>query len=355
MQEPPECRTSQVDRDGLFGVREESKLKIGDLTLDFPVVLAALAGYSDLPYRTICRSLGAPFATTEVMLDRFLLHESKLRRFILKSDADDHPVGGQFMGSDPDLMAQAARVLRELGFDVIDLNFACPVKKVVSRKRGGYLMSKPAEVLEIVRRVRDAVPDRPLMLKLRKSFGLNDAETEAFWTIAHGAFAVGADALCVHARAVEQQYAGKADWAFLTDVKQAFPDRTIIGSGDVSSAAEALRMIDETGVDGAAAARGAIGNPWIFRQARELAAGRPVLLPTLEEQRELLLHHGRLCLRFYGDRKGVMTMRHLGIGYARVHPHPKRVRMAFVAVKTMEDWLHVLDIHYRDDGDAETK
>jgi len=284
------------------------------------------------------------------MIDRFLLHESKLRRHILKSDADDHPVGGQFMGSDPDLMVQAARVLRDLGFDVIDLNFACPVKKVVSRKRGGFMMTQPAAVLEIVRRVREAVPDRPLMLKLRKSFVLDDPDCAAFWEIAHGAFASGVDALCVHARAVEQQYMGKADWNFLTSVKKAFPERTIIGSGDVQNPAEALRMIAETGVDGAAAARGAIGNPWFFKQTRELAAGRPALLPTLDEQRELLLRHYELCLRQYGERKGVMTMRHLGISYARVHPHPKRVRMAFVAVKTMEDWTGVLEIHYREPG-----
>ncbi len=321
-------------------------LRLGNLTIGFPVVLAPLAGYSDLPYRTICRSLGAPFATTEVMIDRFLLHESKLRRFILKSDADDHPVGGQFMGSDPDLMTQAARVVRDLGFDVVDLNFACPVRKVVSRKRGGFMMTQPETVLEIVRRVRDAVPDRPLMLKLRRSFALDEPESEAFWTIAEGAFEAGADALCVHARAVAQQYTGRADWNFLSAVKRAFPDRTIIGSGDVSSAAEALRMIAETGVDAAAAARGAIGNPWFFRQARELAAGRPSLPPTLAEQREVLLRHYDLCLRHYGDRKGVMTMRHLGIGYARVHPHPKKVRMAFVAVRTAEDWKNVLETHY---------
>ncbi|MBN1938257.1 MAG: tRNA-dihydrouridine synthase [Candidatus Aminicenantes bacterium] len=321
-------------------------LKIGNLTVGFPVVLAPLAGYSDLPYRTICRLLGAPFATTEVMIDRFLLHESKLRRFILKTDDGDHPVGGQFMGSDPDLMAQAARVVRDLGFDVVDLNFACPVKKVVSRKRGGFMMTQPEAVVDIVRRVRDAVPDRPLMLKLRRSFVLEDGESEAFWRIAEGAFEVGADALCVHARAVAQQYTGRADWNFLSAVKRAFPDKTIIGSGDVSSAAEALRMIDETGVDGAAAARGAIGNPWIFRQARELDAGRPALPPTLAEQREVLLRHYNLCLRHYGDWKGVMTMRHLGIGYARVHPHPKRVRMAFVAVRTAGDWQAVLETHY---------
>ncbi|MHB8054648.1 MAG: tRNA dihydrouridine synthase [Candidatus Aminicenantales bacterium] len=324
--------------------------KIGGLTIDFPVILAALAGYSDLPYRTICRSLGAPFATTEVMLDRFLLHESKLRRFILKSDERDHPVGGQFMGSDPELMVQAARVVRDLGFDIVDLNFACPVRKVVSRKRGGFLMTQPAAVLEIVRRVREAVPDRPLMLKLRRSFSLDETEAEAFWTIARGSFDAGVDALCVHARAVEQQYAGKADWNFLAAVKRAFPDRTIIGSGDASSASEALRMIAETGVDAAAAARGAIGNPWFFRQARELSAGRKAPPPTVAEQGEVLRRHYDLCLNHYGDRKGVMTMRHLGIGYARVHPHPKRVRMAFVAVKTAEDWNNVLETHYREPG-----
>ena len=328
---------------------EEDQLKIGSLTLDFPVILAALAGYSDLPYRTICRSMGAPFATTEVMLDRFLLHESKLRRFILKSDEGDHPVGGQFMGSDPDLMVQAARVVRELGFDVVDLNFACPIRKVVSRKRGGFLMTQPAAVLEIVRRVREAVPDRPLMLKLRRSYALDETETEAFWTIAQGAFEAGVDAICVHARAVEQQYAGKADWNFLAAVKKAFPDRTIFGSGDVASPAEALRMIAETGVDGAAAARGAIGNPWFFRQVRELAAGRPALPPTIAEQAEVLRRHYELCLRHYGERKVVMMMRHLGIGYARVHPHPKRVRMAFVAVKTAEDWSAVLKTHYNNE------
>ena len=327
-------------------------LKIGGLTLDFPVILAPLAGYSDLPFRTICRSLGAPFATTEVMLDRFLLHESKLRRFILKSDADDHPIGGQFMGSDPELMARAARVIRDLGFDVVDLNFACPVRKVVSRKRGGFMMTQPEAVLEIVRRVREAVPDRPLMLKLRRSFALDETEAEVFWMIAQGGFEAGVDALCVHARAVEQQYTGRADWNFLSAVKRAFPERMIIGSGDVATAAEALRMIAETGVDGAAAARGAIGNPWLFRQARELAAGRPALPPTIAEQRDVLLRHYELCLRHYGDRKGVMTMRHRGIAYARVHPHPKRVRMAFVAVKTAEDWKNVLETHYRDTAEV---
>ncbi len=321
-------------------------LQIGNIRIDFPVILAALAGYSDLPYRLICRSCGAPFTTTEVMLDRFLLHEGKLRRFLLRTDPADHPVGGQIMGHDPSVMAQAAVILRELGFDVIDLNFACPVRKVVSRERGGFLMSDPDRTLEIVRAVRAAVPDRPIMLKLRKSFAREDSDCRAFWTIAEGAFESGIDALCVHARAVEQMYSGAADWDFLGRVKRRFPDRTIIGSGDAKTAADALRMFEKTGVDGVAAARGAIGNPWFFGQVRALAAGEPCPVPSLAEQRELMERHYALNIVQYGERKGSLQMRHFGISYAKMHPHAKRLRMAFVAVKTAADWHAVLDAHY---------
>jgi nifR3 family TIM-barrel protein len=321
-------------------------LNIGSLMIDFPVIFAALAGFSDLPYRLICRSCGAPFATTEVMLDRFLLSEGKRRRFLCRLDPADHPVGGQIMGNDPAAMAEAAAVLRELGFDAIDLNFACPVRKVLSRQRGGFMMTQPGKAIEIVRAVRAAVPDRPLMIKLRKSFAQNDPSGEAFWTIARGAFDAGAEALCLHARSVEQKYSGPADWNFLADVKRAFPERTIIGSGDVHGAADALRMMAETGVDGVTAARGAIGNPWIFRQSRELAAGHDPFKPALADQGELIRRHFGLAWEFYGERKAVGVMRHFGIGYARLHPHPKRVRMAFVAVKSAADWQAVLDAHY---------
>jgi len=327
-------------------------LRIGSWSLDPPVVLAALAGYSDLPYRTICRELGAPFATTEVMLDKFLLQEGKLRRHLLRSDEGDHPVAGQIMGSDPETMARAAVVLRDLGFDAVDLNFACPVRKVVSRKRGGNMMSDAEGTLDVIRAVRAAVADRPLLIKLRRSFAVGDEACEAFWAIAEGAWAAGVDALCVHARAVEQMYKGEADWGFLKRVRSAFPDRTIIGSGDVRTPADALRMLAETGVDGVAAARGAIGNPWFFRQVLDLAAGRGAAAPTLAEQRAVMERHYALAVAQYGERKATFAMRHFGISYGRMHPHAKRIRMAFVAVRTAEEWRAVLDEHYgpvRDD------
>jgi len=321
-------------------------LRIGPLVLDFPVVLAALAGFSDLSYRLICRSTGAPYCATEAMLDRLLLLDGKLRRKLVRIDDADHPLAGQIMGVDPKVMARAAVVLREMGFDVIDLNFACPVRKVVSKKRGGYMMSDPRIALDTVRAVLDAVPDRPVTLKLRRAFRETDAENAAFWEIARGALEAGAAALAVHARSVDQKYKGRADWGFLKSVKDAFPDRTILGSGDVMSAADAMRMLAETGVDGALAARGAIGNPWIFRQARDLAAGRPPYLPGLEEQRELIERHFELARTLYGQRRAAKLMRTFGIHYARVHPHPAKVRMAFVGVASEADWRSVMAEHY---------
>src|SRR5512139_2499617 len=142
-------------------------LRIGSIPIDFPVSLGALAGYSDLPYRLLCRSLGAPYCITEAMLDRQILLEGKLRKRLIRLEPEDHPVAGQIMGVEPETMADAARALDRMGFDIIDLNFACPVRKVVSHRRGGALMDDPARALATVRAVVDAVPARPVTLKLR--------------------------------------------------------------------------------------------------------------------------------------------------------------------------------------------
>jgi tRNA-dihydrouridine synthase B len=321
-------------------------LRIGPLELDFPVVLAALAGYSDAPYRLICRSCGAPYAATEVILDRSLIVSGRLQERLLTVDPADHPLAGQIMGNDPETMARAAAMLRGAGFDVIDLNFACPVKKVLARKRGGFLLTQPDLALDIVRAVRAAVPDRPLTLKLRRSFRENDRECKPFWAIARGGFEAGVDAIAVHGRSVDQKYQGKDDREFLKRVKMEFSDRTIIGSGEVLSAAEALRMIEATGVDGVLAARGAIGNPWLFRQARDLAAGREALPPTLEEQRDLIGRHHRLAAGLYGPRRGALYMRNFAIRYSHVHPHPLRIRMAAIRIKSEADWTAFFEAWY---------
>ncbi len=321
-------------------------LQIGRITLDFPVVLGALAGYSDMPYRLICRSCSAAYCASEAMLDHQVLQESRLRRRLVDLDQADHPVAGQIVGSDADVMAQAAAVLCEKGFDVIDLNFACPVRRVVAKKRGGHMMDDPDRALQIVRAVLKTVTDRPVTLKLRRSFRETDTACRAFWEIADKAFEAGVAAICVHARSVDQKYRGQADWNFLSDVKRAFPDRTIVGSGDVHGAADALRMMEQTGVDGVIAARGAIGNPWLFRQARDMAAGREPFQPSLAEQRGLIMRHFRMACDMYGLKRGLKIMRNFGIRYARLHPQPGRARMACVRIKTGQEWQEFMEFFY---------
>jgi len=321
-------------------------LRIGPITVEFPIVLAALAGYTDLPYRLICRSCSAPYTATEAMLDKQVLLEGKLKKRMVRLDPADHPVAGQIMGNDPEVMAQAARALSGMGFDVVDLNFACPVRKVISRNRGGAIMKDPKLALAIVRAVIEAVPERPVTLKLRRAFHEADERREAFWAIARGAFEAGVAAVCVHGRSVEQMYRGRAEWDFLARVKRDFPDRTVIGSGDVHAPADALRMMAETGVDGVAAARGAIGNPWFFAQARDLAAGRPARPPGLDEQRELIYRHFRLACGTYDARRGLRMLRHFSLQYAKMHPRRTDLRNALVAVRTEEEWRSVIDSFY---------
>ncbi len=322
------------------------RLKIGSVEVGFPVTLGALAGYSDLPYRLLCRSLGAPYCVTEAMLDRQVLAQGRLRKRLVATDPADHPAAGQIMGSDPEVMAEAAAALDRMGFDVIDLNFACPVRKVVSRGRGGALMKEPEAALAILRAVVKAVPHKPVTLKLRRAFREDGRTADEFWRIARGAFEAGASALSVHARSVERKYTGRADWTFLAGLKREFPGRTILGSGDVMKPADALRMIEETGVDGVLAARGAIGNPWFFRQARDLAAGLEPYHPPLHEQKDMILRHYALLCEFYGPGRGFKKIVHYGLQYAKLHPRRTALRNALVAAKTEERWRAVLDEFY---------
>jgi len=321
---------------------------IGPIKIDFPFWLSPMAGYTDLPFRLLCREFGAPYTITEMMLDRLLLVRGRVKSRMFHLTDQDHPVGGQIIGSDPAIMAKAAVELCQMGFDVIDLNFACPVRKALRRRRGGWMMNTPRETVEVIKAVVAAV-DRPVTCKLRQRF--KDKDTlDDFWEIAEGAFSAGAAALCVHARSVEACYHGKADWAFLAEVKRRFPDKTILGSGDIGQPAKAIAMLQETGVDGVAVARGALGNPWFFRQVRDLLEGREMYRPTIPEQRAVLLRHFDACCELYGPLKGSKQMRGFGVKYARMHARPKEVRVAFVNVKSSRDWRAVLDRFYPADG-----
>jgi tRNA-dihydrouridine synthase B len=320
-------------------------LRIGSVDIGFPVVQAALSGYSDWAMRVIARRLGASYALCEVMLDQFLVQirrRERTRHFLYLSE-EDHPVGGQLMGAEPEQFAAGAGRLVEAGYDVIDINFGCPVKKVLGKCRGGFHLGHPETALEIVRRTRETVPAHiPVTIKMRRGVDDSTESRDKFFEILGGAFRLGVAAATVHGRTVKQRYVGPSDWSFLKQVKQQFSDQTILGSGDLFTAADCLRMMQETGVDGVTVARGAIGNPWIFNQVRALAAGQPAPVPDLAEQRAVISEHYRLAEQLYGPERCGALMRKSGIKYAQIHPRQTEVRDAFVRVRDRADWEAVL-------------
>jgi nifR3 family TIM-barrel protein len=256
------------------------------------------------------------------------------------------------MGADPCQFGPAAQRLVEQGFDVIDINFGCPVKKVLGKCRGGFHLAQPKVAIEIVSRVRDAVPERiPVTVKMRRGVDDDEESREKFMQIFAGAFAHGAAAVTVHGRTVLQQYNGPSRWEFLRELKQHARHRTVLGSGDLFNAQACVDMIRFTGVDGVSVARGAIGNPWIYSQVRALAAGLPLPdPPSIHAQRDVIAEHYRLAEEVYGADRCLPSMRKFGIKYARLHPQYEQVRNAFVKVKQSGTWRAVLDRYYANDG-----
>jgi nifR3 family TIM-barrel protein len=304
--------------------------------------------------RLIARRLGAPYTLCEVMLDKFVvaLKSRRRSRHFLHIADEEHPTGGQLMGAEPEQFGPAATRMVESGFDVIDINFGCPVKKVLGRCRGGFHLSQPEIALEIVRRVRDAVPSQiPVTVKMRRGIDDSAESRERFLEIFDGAYELGVAAITVHGRTVQQRYDGPSCWDFLREVKQYAGSRIVLGSGDLFSPQACVDMIRYTGVDGVTVARGAIGNPWIFRQARALAAGEPLPdPPTIYEQRVVIAEHYRLSEELYGAERCLPDMRKFAIKYSQLHPFYAQVRSDFCCVKRPGAWRDILAKWYSTDG-----
>lgn len=328
-------------------------LRIGSIELDFPIVQAALSGYSDSPMRTIARRHGASYTLCEVMLDQFVVafkNRQKNRHF-MHIEPEEHPVAGQLMGAEPKEFGLAAAKLSEAGFDVIDINFGCPVKKVIGRCRGGFHLGQPEVALEIIKRVREATPpEKPVTVKMRRGVD-DDAESrDKFFEIFDQAYELGVDAITVHGRTVKQRYKGPSRWEFLRELKQHAGDRVVLGSGDLFTAQSCLDMMAYTGVDGVTVARGAIGNPWIFEQARALVAGKPLPdAPSLWVQRDVIAEHYQMAEALYGADRCLPDMRKFAIKYSQMHPQHLEVRADFCTVKEPGAWREVLDRWYKED------
>lgn len=323
-------------------------LNIGPLKIAMPAVQAALSGFSDRPMRMVARRFGAEFATAEVMLDELVIREGKHRLRLLKIGSDDHPLGGQLLGSRPEQFGEAASDLVEAGYDLVDINLGCPVKKVLGRCSGGFLLSEPESALAIVKAVVQAVGGRrPVTVKMRRGFDDSSESERNFFSILDGAFELGAAAITVHGRTVKQRYIGPSNWDFLARVKRHAGPATILGSGDLFTAQAVVQMMNETGVDGVTVARGAIGNPFIFRECRALLQESLELPPpSISEQREALELHLAESLKLYDDARVSASVRKFGISYADLHPMRDDVRQAFIDARRIDDVRAVLTSWY---------
>ncbi len=320
---------------------------------------AGIAGYSDRAMRLVARRRGCPYAMTEALLDRIMLDGGQGLKKSIDINDEDHPVAGQVMGSEPADMAAAAAILADAGYDVIDLNFACPVKKVKNKARGGWMLKDLPRGTAILRACRDRLGDHPITVSLRRSFDDTPEAQDVFWQTLEAATSVGVAAVRVHGRTVEQKYAGRAKWPAIAEVKRRHPDLFLFGSGDVFEPSDVVSMLQETGCDAVWVARGAIGNPWIFRDAQKLLAMpadedgsyRELLdPPTIEEQRDALQEHFALSQEIHGEQLAGRRMRKMGIKYSRFHPEHAQVKKAFIDVSSRRDWQRAIDAWYLSGG-----
>ena len=278
---------------------------IGNVKIDTPVMLGPMAGVTDLPFRLLCHEQGAGLVCMEMVSAKAISYKNKNTEALLEINDNEHPVSLQLFGSEPDLMAEVAKGLEERAFDIIDINMGCPVPKIVNNGEGSALMKDPLLAERIVREMVKAV-SKPVTVKIRKGF---DEEHVNAVEIAKRLEDAGASAIAVHGRTREQFYSGKADWDIIRKVKEAV-SVPVIGNGDVNSASDALRLLDETGCDAVMAARAARGNPWIFREIKAALEARPVPeRPAPSEIYETALRHARMLSECKGEYIAVREMR----------------------------------------------
>ena len=315
------------------------KLKIGNVELSNPYILAPMAGVTDLPFRLLCKEQGAGLLCMEMVSAKAIQYNNKNTKALLEIHPEEKPVSLQLFGSDPEVISEIAKQIEELPFAILDINMGCPVPKIVRNGEGSALMNQPKLVHEIVSKTVKAI-QKPVTVKIRKGF--NDESINAV-EIAKIIEDAGAAAVAVHGRTREQYYSGKADWDIIRQVKEAV-SIPVIGNGDVVSGESALAMMRETGCDGVMIGRGAQGNPWIFS---ELCAyeetGKMPARPSNEELKAMMLRHARLQIQYKGDYLGIREMRKHVAWYTTGLPNSAKLRGEINAVESYEELEKLLE------------
>ena len=317
-------------------------MEIGNLKLENPYILAPMAGVTDLPFRLLCKEQGAGLLCMEMISAKALQYKNKNTKVLLAIHPQEYPVSLQLFGSDPKIISEQAKRIEDLPFQILDINMGCPVPKVVKNGEGSALMKNPKLVFEIVSQLVKAI-EKPVTVKIRKGFDDDHINAVEMAKIVE---ANGAAAVAVHGRTREQYYSGKADWQIIRRVKEAVKI-PVIGNGDIFTPQDAKRMIEETGCDAIMAARGARGNPWLFRDIIDyLEKGILHEKPSLKEMTDMMLRHAEMHIRYKGEYQGIREMRKHVAWYTAGYYGSARMRQAVNEVESYEalkqllaDWL----------------
>ena len=308
-------------------------LKIGNVTLAGNIILAPMAGVTDLPFRLICARFGSSLQCMEMVSAKAIYYNNKNTEALMEIHPDERPVSLQLFGSEPELMGEMARKIEDKPFDILDINMGCPVPKVVNNGEGSALMKDPVLAGKIIESVAKAI-DKPVTVKIRKGFDEDHVNAVEIAKIAQES---GAAAVTVHGRTREQYYSGKADWDIIAAVKDAV-SIPVIGNGDVTDGKSAAALMEQTGCDAVAIGRACRGNPFIFREIKEhLVTGVSYPRPDRHEVLDTILEHARLQLQYKGEYIGVREMRKHVSWYSAGMPGGSKLRGLVNSMETMQD------------------
>ena len=315
-------------------------LTIGNVVMDNPLVLAPMAGVTDLPFRLLCKEQGAGLVCMEMVSAKAIYYNNKNTEALLEIDTREKPVSLQLFGSDPEIMAAMAHRIEDRPFDILDINMGCPVPKVVNNGEGSALLKNPELVRKIVTAVVKAV-DKPVTVKIRRGF---DEDSVNAVEIAKIIEDCGAAAGAGHGRTREQDYSGKADWDIIRQVKEAV-SIPVIGNGDVTSPETAVALMEQTGCDGIMIGRAVRGNPWLFSEILHyLETGEHKARPTMEEVGEMILRHPRMQVELKGEYTALREMRKHVAWYTAGFPHSARLRARTNEISTMQELEELISV-----------